>query len=1430
MKTVFTTILLLVALGISASAPVTYAQHTQPPGSGGVDKYVKFDHLTTENGLSNDSVWGMAQDSYGFMWFGTFDGLNRYDGSDIKVFRHDPDDPHSLSGDAIRGMHVDQTGTLWIGTWGNGLNQFDRKTERFIRYRHDPDDPYSLSNDAIRTIYEDRAGTLWIGTMGGLDKLTLSEAAGFDRETKRFTHYKRDPTDPYSLSHNGVFAIYEDRAGVLWIGTDGGLNQFDPETERFVHYRHHPADPQSLSHNSVRSICEDGSGTLWVGTYGGLNRFDRATGHVIRYQHDPADPVSLSHNSVVLVYEDQAGILWVGTWGGLNQLDRETETFTHYQHNPADPHSLNADNVWLIYEDKEGMTWIATDGGGVNILDRGGKPFRHYRSIPGDPNSLGHNAVRALYEDRAGALWIGTNSGGLNKFAPSTSSGQAQAGQFTHYQHDPDDANSLRSNSIWAIYEDQTGLLWLGSYGAGLHKFERDAETFTQYRHNSDDPRSLSNDIIFALYEDHAKRLWIGTWGGGLNRLDLETEQFTRYQHDPADSGTLSHNQVTNIYEDSAGIFWIGTMGGLNQFDLESGTFTRYHHDPANPESLGHNAVTSIYEDSGGRLWIGMMGGGLDKFDREQERFIHYTVKDGLPGNTVFGILEDDDTEGGNLWLSTTWGLSRFNPRTGTFRNYEKSDGLQSNSFLAPNAYYKSRNGDLFFGGSNGFNAFYPERITENPHIPPVVITDFQLANKPVPIGGDSVLQQSILETEHLTLSYVDRVFSFEFAALNYRASEENRYRYTMEGFEEDWTEVDSARRFATYTNLDAGDYVFRVIGSNNDGVWNEEAAAIKITVTPPWWETIWFRGVMLVLVVSIVFGGFRWRVRAIENQRHQLEIQVNERTRELSARTAELNKSNTQLKTAKEAALEAQQRAEAAQRASEAAQRASEAAQRASEVANHAKSTFLANMSHELRTPLNAILGYAQILRRSKDLDADHLHRVGIIHRSGEHLLTLISDILDISKIEAGKMELLPITVHVPSFLDGIAGIIRARTEENGLDFTIATDTLPDGIRADEVRLRQVLLNLLSNAVKFTEQGGVTLRVSQLTPQPPLLQREGEQDLPSPLRRGAGDEVVLPSPLRRGAGGEVLLHFSISDTGVGVSADDLNRIFRPFEQVGGLKERAAGTGLGLSITQQLVSMMGGELHADSTPGQGSAFWFELSFPVVATTVKARQPDREITDYAGPRRTILVADDSPENRMVLRDMLELVGFEVILAENGREAVVKAHDIRPDLILMDLVMSVMTGIEAVQALRREPAFADVPIIAVSASVLESDRRKSQVAGCDAFLPKPVAAPALYALLKAHLHLTWTYMQAKEDTLPEPVTPDALCPPPPEELAILRDMALSGLMSDIKKRAAYIAALDERYRPFAETLRQLAKSFADEDILALVKHFMQQDNEK
>jgi signal transduction histidine kinase/ligand-binding sensor domain-containing protein len=848
------------------------APSTPPPSRMGAispGQHIRFERIPIEQA----AVTSILQDSKGFLWLGTADGLSKYDGYSFTVYKNDPDDPRTLSDNFVWSIREDRAGRLWIGTGGGGLNRFDPQTEQFTRYQHDPDDPYSLSHDMVQSVYEDRSGRLWIGTSGGgLNR--------FDPQTERFTRYQHDLDDPHSLSDDTVFSICEDHTGLLWVGTyGGGLNKFDPQTEQFTRYRHDSDDPHSLSHDIVWSIHEDRAGLLWIGTNGGgLDRFDPQTEQFTHYQHDPDAPHTLSGNLVQPIYEDRAGWLWIGTNdGGLNRFDPQTEQFTRYQHDPNDPYSLSGDNVWSIYEDRAGLLWIGTWGGGLNKFDPQTEQFAHYQHDPDDPHSLSDNTVFSIDEGRAGLLWIGTTDG-LNKL-------ERAAGQFSRYQHDPDDPHSLSYDNILSTCKSRSGLLWVGTWGGGLNKFDPQTEQFTRYQHDLNDPHSLSDDIVLSVYEDHAGLLWIGTYGGGLNKFDPQTEQFTRYQYDSDDPNGLSHNIVLSVYEDRAGLLWIGTWGGgLDRFDPQTEQFTHYQHEPDNPHSLSHNAITSIYEDRSGLLWIATNGGGLNKFDRDEGTFTHYREKDGLPSGVVYGILED---ERGNLWLSTNKGLSKFNPRNETFKNYDLSDGLQGDEFNQ-GAYYKSESGEMFFGGINGFNAFYPQDIKDNPHVPPVVITGFRLFNEPVPIGGDSPLQKAIGETAALTLSHRDNVFSFEFAALSYAVPEKNRYAYKLEGFDKDWNYVDSKRRFATYTDLPAGDYVFRVKGSNEDGAWNEEGVALNITIIPPWWETLWFRGALVVLALGLAFAAYRWRVGAIEGQRRQLEIQVAERTEELAKRLQE--------------------------------------------------------------------------------------------------------------------------------------------------------------------------------------------------------------------------------------------------------------------------------------------------------------------------------------------------------------------------------------------------------------------------------------------------------------------------------------------------------------------------------------------------------------
>ena len=840
------------------------AQEHHPP--------LRFTHLTANEGLPGRLVLAIVQDRQGFMWFGTEDGLAKYDGYTFVVYRNDPDDPRSISNSSVNALYEDPEGYLWVGTV-NGLNRFDPATETFTQYLPAPDDPQSLSYPRVRAITLDSAGDLWVGTLGGLNR--------FDRETGQFEQFLHDPQNPASLSHDQVWAVYADSHGLLWVGTSGGLERFDPETGGFVHYRHNPADPRSLSHNVVTSIYEDREGVLWIGTEGGgLHHFDRETGAFTAFQHAPGNPRSLSSNIIRAILEDSAGDFWLATDGGLNHFDRVGGVFTAYRPEPGNPHSLSDVSLLTLCEDRAGALWIGTMASGVDRLDRHAAQFAHYLHNASDAAGLSGNVVNQIYADRQGYIWLALSEGGLNRFDP-------RAGRFTRYQHDPDDPTSLSLNQLVALYEDAGGALWVGTWGAGLAKLDRATGTFTHYRHHPDDPTSLSGNLILSIVGAEAGGLWIGTWGGGLSRFDPTTETFTRYQHDPHNPASLPDNRVTALYADAAdGTLWVGLAGvGMARFDALTGNFTRYAYNAADPDSLSPGSALDIYRDTAGTLWVAMET-GLNKFDPQTERFTHYTERDGLPGNYITFILEDTvpaEQGGPYLWIGTNNGLTRFNPRAGEFRAYDHHDGLQGLGFRRL-ARARSDTGTLYVGGDNGFNVFDPAALTDNPYVPPVVLTDFQLFNRPVPIGGDSPLQQHIRLTRDIILDYDQSVFSLAFAALDYTAPQRNRYAYMMEGVDPDWVYVGSDRRFATYTNLRPGVYTFRVRAANNSGVWNEEGTRLSITIQPPWWQTWAFRLGLGLTLVGVVAGGVYARDRAIRQRNRELEAQVAARTRELRA------------------------------------------------------------------------------------------------------------------------------------------------------------------------------------------------------------------------------------------------------------------------------------------------------------------------------------------------------------------------------------------------------------------------------------------------------------------------------------------------------------------------------------------------------------------
>jgi PAS domain S-box-containing protein len=815
----------------------------------------RFTHLTSAQGLSNDIVRCILQDSQGFMWFGTQDGLNKYDGYTFTVYRHLRSDPNSLSNSTITALYQDRSGTLWIGT-AMGLDSFSGGAAQFTHY---PD-----VQEEIGVIYEDTTGLLWIGTYG-------SGLFQYDRIAHQFVQYMPDPADPNSLSDDAVISIYEDGSGTLWLGTaNGGLNAFDPATQRFSHYQNDPADPHSLSYDRVTTIYKDRSNVFWVGTgfaydieVGGLNVFDRDSGQFTQYLHDPLDRHSLSNNHVRSVYEDQTSTLWIGTDEGLNVFDRSTNIFTSFHHDPLNPHSLSGDMITAIYEDRTGTLWFGTEGAGINKYARVKEKFARYQHDPLDPNSLSGPVVGAITQDHDGVLWIGVPGEGLDSLNRTT--GQASAGStFANYSNDPDDPNSLINNNVRALYVDHEGTLWVGT-SRGLDQLDRTSEyasgegAFTHYVHDPGDPYSLSLGAVKAILEDHTHTLWIGTEEpGALNRFERGTGPgdrgaFTRYEYDSSDPDSFINTYgIRAIYEDQAGDLWLGTYDGLVHFDRETEEFTRYEHDPDDPYSLSSDFVWGIHQDSDGILWIATAG-GLNRFDQTTGQFTVYTLEDGLANDNVMCILAD---ERGYLWLGTDEGLSEFNPQTETFTNYDESDGLASNVVMLA-ACHQSENGEMFFGTLDGFNAFYPADVKDNPHIPPVVLTAFRKFDEVIEFDS------SLSEVKEITLSYQDNFFAFEFAALDYTDPAKNQYAYRLEGFDKDWIYC-GTRRYASYTNLPPGEYTFRVKGTNNDGVWNETGHTVKITIAPPFWATWWFRGLATAVVLGIVAVIVRARMRSV--------------------------------------------------------------------------------------------------------------------------------------------------------------------------------------------------------------------------------------------------------------------------------------------------------------------------------------------------------------------------------------------------------------------------------------------------------------------------------------------------------------------------------------------------------------------------------------
>jgi len=983
---------------------------------------VRFGHLTKSAGLSNMTVEAVVEDQQGFLWFGTPDGLNRYDGYTFKIYRFDPDNPQSLSQNQIQALLVDRSGALWIGTWGGGLNRYDPATDTFVRYRHADDDPGSISNNFVISLYKDRQGDLWAGTYGG--------ANHFDAASGAFNHFTVDAANAErGLSTPNVHVMLEDRAGDLWFGTDRGLDHLDRRTGSVVHYLHDYHDPGSISNSNIWALREDRDGTLWVGTHGGLNRFDRKTRTFSHFRHEQGNPYSLSSDHVTRLMEDRNGTLWVGTdGGGLNRFDRVTGRFYSYRHSPYDAASLSSNVVRSIFEDYEGDLWIGTNTGGINIYNRRNAAFAYYRNRPDDPFSLSNSGVLSFLEDSDGTLWVGTE-GGLNRFSPVS-------GRFRAYRHDPHNSHSLSADAVLSLLKDRHGNFWVGTYFGGLNRFDEDRGSFEHIPFDKDGSNGLSGPHVWDLLEDHEGQLWIATFDG-LNRYDYDTGQFTHYHHDPNDAGSLANDVVWSLYEDAGGTLWIATQDGLSRYDRAGDRFRTYRHDEADSTSLSASQIYVMTEDQEGRFWLGTAGGGLNRFDRTTETFTAFRTRDGLPNNVINGLLEDDR---GRLWISTNEGISAFNPDAGSVVNYDRSDGILAGPFTKK-AYLKSHSGALYFGGINGYTRFSPDSVRANSAIPPVVLTDFQIFNKPVRFGGEKdPLRHPITEAKQIRLQYDQSVITFGFAALNFRAPEKNAYAYRLSPFDADWQYV-GTRRTATYTNLDPGRYIFHVKGSNNSGLWNETGTSIEVVIKPPYWATWWFRLLGFVGLVGITFWAFRTRTHSIRARNQTLQSEIDERRRIERERKKLLARFEGQNVT-----LEIQ---------NEELERKNAELER-----------FTYTVSHDLKSPLVTIKGFLGLLET--DLSRGDIERVRDdmtrIGNAADKMAQLLRELLELSRI--GRLINPPEQVPLAEILQEALTLVGGQMDACGAEVVLPS-AFPS-VFGDRMRLLEVWQNLLDNAAKF--------------------------------------------------------------------------------------------------------------------------------------------------------------------------------------------------------------------------------------------------------------------------------------------------------------------------------------------------------------------------
>ncbi len=829
---------------------------------------IKFRRISIEQGLSQSNVNAITQDHQGFMWFGTQDGLSRYDGYSFTTYRNKPDNPQSISDNYIWSIFCDSKGNLWVGTQGGGLNRYLPETDGFENFKNISGDNSSILSNNITNIIEDRDGQLWFACWsGGISRWIDAENG--------FRNYSPNPEDSTSLIDANVGILLEDAHQNLWAGTWNGLAMLPKsarESGKFVRFPYRSGKKNGLPDPKIWSLLENRNapGDIWVGTFGnGLCIYHPETGEFLQPDLSGYETYTSYGAFINHLWQDAKGVIWVGSFdNGLSRYNPKSGRLSQYKFTPGDPGSINSNEVLSVFSDNTGVVWVGT-GNGIAVLNPSLQMFNHFRFIPGSDNGLSHHKVRAVIEDSNGGIWVGTKGGGLDYLEPGDI-------RFRHFRNDPDKPGTIAEDRIYSLLEDNNGEIWIGTESRGLDKYDPKRKTFTHFENRENDPSSISGNSISALMMDRDGQLWVGTSGGGLNRYLQNKQGFQRYTSNSNHSDSLSGNWVWSIYEDRDGLLWIGTWGrGISRFDRKLNHFRQYLFDAGDSSGISNSTVTCTIEDLNGNLWIGTGRGGINLYDRENDRFYRITELNGLPNNSIYGILPDSS---GCLWVSSNNGLARLSWLTGDveqgfsaapetvtenlrIKQFDINDGLQSNEFNQ-GAYFLGKSGTMYFGGINGLTTFHPAQVQESHHLPPVRLTKLKIFDKPV------LFKQSLNSQQPLQLAYTENYLSFEYVAPDFSASDKKIYAYQLAGLEDGWIDA-GKQRVVNYSHLKPGEYEFRVRVSGGDGVWNESGDVLKFVIAPPFWATWWFRSVSLIAIIAMIYGAIRYRFnRLLEIER----------------------------------------------------------------------------------------------------------------------------------------------------------------------------------------------------------------------------------------------------------------------------------------------------------------------------------------------------------------------------------------------------------------------------------------------------------------------------------------------------------------------------------------------------------------------------------